>query len=390
MTYLSTTGTPPVGAPVPAGALHMTPGRWAALAVAVPVALALIGWTGYNLVGSFARGSYPFSYAVPVQHSQVAVNISAGSVTLRQGPAGAARLTGIVQYGLFRPGIVEDTTSNGVNVGLSCDGINDGNCGMTATLAVPARTAVMLGSNGGNIAASGFSSNVTLSAEGGNVTANDLTGTLALDTGGGDLTGSGLAGNLQITAEGGNVQIGNVNGPTRVDTGGGDLTASGLAGNLTVFAEGGNVDAEALISPQVVVQSGGGDVTLVFNQPPTNLQISAQGGNINVVLPAGDTKYDIATPDTQGGNVYYSSALSSPTSHNVITADSGGGDVTITQGGGKFSAVVPAVVSPVASCVGKFSFSTFSTPTPPAAPAPAPTPTTSSPLPNCSGKFSAP
>ena len=45
------------------------------------------------------------------------------------------------------------------------------------------------------------------------MTANDLTGTLALDTGGGDLTGSGLAGNLQITAEGGNVQIGNVTGP---------------------------------------------------------------------------------------------------------------------------------------------------------------------------------
>jgi phosphotransferase system HPr-like phosphotransfer protein len=338
MTCLSTTGTPPSGAPGPAGALRMTPGRWAALAVAVPVALALIGWTGYNLVGSFARGSYPFSYAVPVQHSQVAVTISAGSVTLRQGPGGTARLTGIVQYGLFRPDIVEDTTPNGVNVGLSCDGINSGNCGMNATLAVPARTAVMLGSNGGDIAASGFSSNVTLSAEGGNVTANDLAGTLTLDSGGGDVIGSGLSGTIQITAEGGDVQIGNVNGPTRVDTGGGDLTASGLASNLTVFAEGGNVDAEALTSAQVVVQSGGGDVTLVFNQPPANLQITAQGGNINVVLPVGSTTYDIATPDTQGGNVNYPAALYSATSHNLITADSGGGDVTITQGGGKFSA----------------------------------------------------
>ena len=100
-----------------------------------------------------------------------------------------------------------------------------------------------------------------------------------------------------------------------MDTGGGDLTASGLTGNLAVFAEGGNVDAEALISAPGRGASGGGDVTLVFNQPPTNLQISAQGGNINVVLPPGNTTYDIATPDTQGGNVYYSSALSSPTSH---------------------------------------------------------------------------
>ncbi len=336
MTYLSTTGTPPVGAPGPSGGLRMTPGRWVALAVAVPVALALIGWTGYNLVGSFARGSYPFSYAVPVQDGQVAVTISAGSVTLRQGPGGTARLTGIVQYGLFRPDVIEDTTPNGVNVGVNCDGINSGNCGMNATLAVPPRTAVMLGSNGGDIAASGFSSDVTLLAEGGNVTANDLAGALRLDTGGGDLTGSGLSGTIQITAEGGNVQIGNVNGPTRVDTGGGDLTASSLTGNLQVFAEGGNVDAEALTSAQVLVQSGGGDVTLVFSQTPKDLQISAQGGNINVVLPGGDTKYDIATPDTQGGNVAYPAGLYSATSHNVITADSGGGDVTITQGGGKF------------------------------------------------------
>ncbi len=336
MTYLSTTGTPPVGAPGPSGGLRMTPGRWVALAVAVPVALALIGWTGYSLVGSFARGSYPFSYAVPVQDGQVAVNISAGNVTLRPGPGAPARLTGIVQYGLFRPGIMEDTTPNGVNVGVNCDGLNSDNCWMNATLAVPARTGVTLGSNGGDIAASGFSSNVTLSAEGGNVTANELAGALRLDTGGGDLTGSGLSGTIQITAEGGDVQIGDVNGPTRVDTGGGNLTASSLTGDLQVFAEGGSVDAEALTSAQVLVQSGGGDVTLVFNQAPKDLQISAQGGNINVVLPTGDTKYDISTPDTQGGNVDYPAGLYSATSPNVLTADSGGGDVTITQGGGKF------------------------------------------------------
>jgi hypothetical protein len=337
MTYLSRTGTRPVGAAGPYGPLRMTPGRWAALAVAVPVALALIGWTGFNLVSTVAKGSYPFSYAVPVQDGQVAVTISAGNVTLRQGPGGSARLTGIVQYGLFRPGISEDTTPNGVNVGVNCDGIN-GDCGMDATLAVPARTAVSLGSNGGDIAASGFSSNVSLSAEGGNVTANDLAGAMKLDTGGGDLTGSGLSGTIQITAEGGDVQVGNVNGLTRVDTGGGNLTAISLTGNLQVIAEGGDVDAEDLTSSQVNVQSGGGDVTLVFSQAPKNLQITAQGGNINVVLPSGGTKYDISTPDTEGGNVDYPPGLYSATSANVISADSGGGDITITQGQAKLFA----------------------------------------------------
>ncbi|MGH3154607.1 MAG: DUF4097 family beta strand repeat-containing protein [Streptosporangiaceae bacterium] len=337
MTYLSTTGTPPVGAPGPSGPLRMTPGRWAALAVAVPVALALIGWTGFSLVSTVAKGTYPFSYALPAHDGQVSVTISADGVTLRQGPAGAARLSGMVFYGLDRPGISEDNTPDGVNVGVNCDGIN-GNCGMNATLAVPPRTAVTLGSNGGDIAASGFSSNMTLSAQGGNVTANDLAGMLNLDTGGGDLTGSALSGNLQLTAEGGDVQLSNVNGPTRVDTGGGNLTAYSLTGNLQVLAEGGDVDAESLSSSQVLVQSGGGDVTLIFNVVPKNLQITAQGGNINVMLPAGSTKYDISTPDTEGGNVNYSSGLYSATSANVISADSGGGDVTIIQGNAKLSA----------------------------------------------------
>ena len=337
MTYLSRTGTRPAGAAGPYGPLRMTPGRWAALAVAVPVALALIGWTGFNLVSTVAKGSYPFSYAVPVQDGQVAVTISASSVTLRQGPGGSARLTGIVQYGLFRPGISEDTMPGGVNVGVNCDGIN-GDCGMNATLAVPARTAVSLGSNGGDIAASGFSNNVSLSAEGGNVTANDLSGVLNLDTGGGDLTGSGLSGTIEITAYGGNVGIGNVNGPTRVDTGGGDLTAISLTGSLQVVAQGGNVDVEGLTSSEVNVQSGGGDINLIFNTVPKDLQIIAQGGNINVVLPAGSTKYDISTPDTEGGNVNYPPALDSPTSANVISADSGGGDITIIQGSSKLPA----------------------------------------------------
>jgi hypothetical protein len=56
------------------------------------------------------------------------------------------------------------------------------------------------------------------------------------------------------------------------------------------------------------------------------------------VLPSGSTTYDISTPDTEGGNVSYPSALYSPTSTNVISADSGGGDITITQGGEKLSA----------------------------------------------------
>jgi len=337
MTYMSTTGQapgPPAGAPGPFGALRMTPGRWVALAVGVPVALALIGWTGFSLITAAARGSYPFSYAVPVDDGQVAVNINTADVTLREAPGSStARLTGVVQYGLFRPGISESTTPTGANVGVNCNAINS-NCGMSATLDIPARTAVTLWSNGGNIAAAGFSSGMTLWAAGGNVTATDLAGNLQLDTGGGDLAGTGLTGALQIATEGGNVNAGNWTdtGTMRLDTGGGDFTANGLSGDVQLLTEGGNVDVNGMASGTTNLQSGGGDVTLAFTQVPRDLQITAEGGNVTVILPPGSTKYDISTPDLSGGNVDYPSSLSSSKSLKTITIDSGGGDVTISQG----------------------------------------------------------
>jgi Putative adhesin len=335
MTFMSTTGQSPVSAPGPSGPLRLTPGRWVALAIAVPVALALIGWTGYSLVASVARGSYPFSYTFPVHNGQVALNVSAGDITLSQAPASRiARLTGTVRYGLVRPSISEFTTSTSANVSLSCSANIGGDCGVSANLDVPAQTGVTLWSNGGDIAASGFSSGMTLWAAGGNVNVSNLAGALRLDTGGGDLTGNGLTGALQIDTEGGNVNAGNWagSGTTRLDTGGGDFTIDGLTGNFQLATEGGNVNASGLTAATSATQSGGGDVTLTFTQIPKSVTITALGGNVNVILPPGDTKYDISTPGLSGGNVNIPPSLVDSKSPDTISIDSGGGDVTVSQG----------------------------------------------------------
>jgi Putative adhesin len=335
MTYMPMTAPPPAPPPGRPGPLRMTPGRWTALAVAVPLALALIGWTGFSLVSSVARGSYPFSYEFPVHAGQVAVNLSAGDVTLHQAPGtSAARLTGTVQYGLFRPAFSAYRTSDGVNVNLDCSANINGNCGVSANLAVPARTGVTLWSNGGDIAASDFSSGMTLWADGGNVNVSDLTGSLQLDSGGGDLTGNGLTGPLLVDTEGGNVDGGDWTGTgtMQVNTGGGDLSVNGLTGNFQIVAEGGNVDASGLIAATASIQSGGGDVTLTFTQVPKNVSITAEGGNVTLILPTGNTKYAISTPGTSGGNVSYPSSLVAANSPHKITIDSGGGDITISQG----------------------------------------------------------
>jgi hypothetical protein len=319
----------------------MTPGRWVALAVGVPVALALIGWTGFTLITTVARGSYPFSFAIPVQDGQVAVNINSGDVTLRETPGSStARLTGSVQYGLIRPGINESITPAGADVEMSCDGINT-DCGMSGTLDIPAQTAVTLWSNGGNITASGFSSGMSLWASGGDVNATNLAGDLQLDTGGGDLTATGLTGTgpkgaIQVDTEGGNVNAGNWAGPgsgtMRIDTGGGDMSANGLTGDFQMSTQGGDVNANGVASALVGLDSGGGNVTLDFTQVPQNLQITAEGGDVTVILPLGNTTYDISTPDLSGGNVTYPHSLFSSKSDHKITIDSGGGDISVSQG----------------------------------------------------------
>ena len=68
-----------------------------------------------------------------------------------------------------------------------------------------------------------------------------------------------------------------------------------------------------------------------FTEPPQNLQITADGGNVNVIMPSGNTKYDISA-DAHGGNLNIPSTLNSVASHNTITVNSGGGDISITKG----------------------------------------------------------
>jgi putative adhesin len=317
------------GASRASGHLRMTPGRWVAVALAVPVAFALIGWTGFTLVTTIARGSYSFSYPVAVHDGRVAVNVNEGDITLRQAFGTAARLTGTVQYGLIRPGITENSTATGTSVGVNCDGIAT-DCGMNGTLVVPRQTAISLGSNGGDVAISAWTGQLTLSTGGGNINAGTLAGTLDLVTSGGDLAGSALTGNVQIDTGGGNINADDLAGTVRLDTGGGDLNTDGLSGNVQIDTGGGNINSNSVSSPQFTLDSAGGDVTLVFTQPPADLQITAGGGNITLVLPPG-ARYDIATPNSDGGNVDYSSSLFSSTSPYKITLDSGGGDISITQ-----------------------------------------------------------
>jgi Putative adhesin len=267
--------------------LQMTPARWVALAIGVPVALMMIGWLGFSAVAGIGQASFPVSIpSIPVQHGQLSVNVGGGNVTVRPGQPGAARLVGTVRYSLIRPDI--STTSDGVN--LRCR-LLVGNCGLDATLTIPPRTG------------------------------------LALSTGGGDQAVSGVQGGVTLSSGGGNVSVSSVSGVVTASTGGGDLTADDLAGTLTFNTYGGNINATTIASRNAGIHSYGGDATLTFTVVPANLTITSDGGNITLILPRNSTGYRVlATPD--GGNVSEPRDIIN-SSTAPIQLNSGGGDITI-------------------------------------------------------------
>jgi len=165
------------------------------------------------------------------------------------------------------------------------------------------------------------------------VNVSNLAGALQLETGGGDLIADGLTGTLVVDTQGGNVNAANWTGrgTMQLNTSGGDISVNGLTGNFQLITTGGNINASGVTAATSATQSGGGDVTLAFSQVPKDVTITAQGGNVTLILPPSSTKYDISTPDNQGGNIDIPPSLVASNSPEKITIDSGGGDVTVSQ-----------------------------------------------------------
>jgi hypothetical protein len=271
MTTAPMTG-PVTSPPRPPAALRMTPGRWATLAIGVPIALVLIGWSAFSLVASIGGASFPVSATIPLQNGRLVASTGGGDITVHQGRVsdGTARLTGKVEYSLVRPTF----TVSGSGISLHCR-LPTGNCGLNATLDVPSHTAVDLNTGGGNMQVSGIQGNVTLDSGGGNLTASDLGGVLNFNTSGGEVGGSGL------------------------------------------------------FSPHVTTDSGGGNVTLVFTRVPDYVKIGSSGGEITIVVPRGSTSYHIKSTPSGGDNSV--SVPTSNTSGHTIQVDSGGGNINITE-----------------------------------------------------------
>ena len=254
--------------------LPMTRGRRVALALGVPACLALIGWGAFSIVGEIGQGHFPVSATIPVSGGHVTVHVGGGSLVLEQGAAGQAKLTGTAHYSLVRPTFMAQRVGSGVAFGYNCD-LPVGNCGLDATVTVPAGTVT------------------------------------AISTDGGDATVSGTTGDITLSS------------------GGGDVTADHAAGDLTLTTDGGNINGTALTAAHLTAGTGGGDIQIEFATVPDNVRITSDGGNITLIVPRSTTQYKV-NASSAGGNVNDSLPIDTYSAH-TITATTGGGDVTLRE-----------------------------------------------------------
>jgi hypothetical protein len=277
------------------GRLRMTPGRTAALVLGIPVCVALVGATALSFVADIGSSSYPVHYQFPTSATRIAVSTEGGQLTLRQAAVDRATLTGTAHYSLIRPNIVPADTNGVAGYDYQCRA-PVGNCGLNATVTVPAGTAA------------------SISTSGGNASVADTTGTVSLNTGGGELSAQ------------------NVSGAVTLSTSGGNITASNVSGIATLNTGGGEIQATAIRSTGVTASTAGGDITIVFTAVPHDVNVSTGGGNITIEVPPGPTKYRITT--STDGNVSDTGVPQVPPgspSNYEITATSAGGNITITQ-----------------------------------------------------------
>jgi hypothetical protein len=292
-------------------AFPLTWGRRVVLALGVPVCLALVAYTGFDLVANFGEGKYAVSYALPAGAKSLTLSDAGGQVAIKQMSVSQATLTGTARYSLIRSTVTEHTSGGRTTIGNHCPLTLVGDCELDATVSVPVGMPVSASTGGGNASVTGATGPVTLSSGGGDLSADDVSGLLSLNTSGG---------NIQATA---------ITAPTlTASTGGGDITADGVSSaTFTANTSGGNIQA-TVTSPRVTAGSGGGDIEIVFTTDPSIVRVSTSGGNITIVLPRDGATYAIAATSA-GGSV--SHIPSNPNSNREITATTGGGHISIIE-----------------------------------------------------------
>jgi hypothetical protein len=232
--------------------MRLTPARRWTLALGVPAALALIGWTSFSFVALAGTGKYSVNETFALHNGALSAHISQGSVTLvpLPGPGDSARLTGQVTYSLIKPQV--SSSSSGVNFGCPAPA---GICDFDSTLTVPSTASVNLSSGAGDLTVNG-----------------GIAGNLTLGTSAGDITADGITSDdVAVRSDAGDITLQFAKAPS-------NLTVVSSFGDITVQLPSGT-------SYHVITSRGVGDVSDDLQQSstsPHSITVSSSVGDITL------------------------------------------------------------------------------------------------------------
>jgi hypothetical protein len=273
--------------------LPMTTGRRVALLLGLPVALAVIGWTGLTAVAYAGQASFPVRLSVPVHGSTVSLSAGDADVRVTQAPGSQLNLTGTAHYSIIRSTVTWHNTRSGVVVTPQCHFVV-GNCSFNFHAVVPEGKRALISAGSGNVTLANLSGPVSAETGSGNIHAENVPDAVTMATGSGDISGA---------------------------------TVSGA--KVTVKTGSGNISIERLTGAHVIASAGSGDITLTFTKVPDRVHLDNGSGNVTLVLPPGSTQYQVNAATDSGDRLV--TVPTSSASPHVITVSDGSGNVSITN-----------------------------------------------------------
>ncbi|MGH8398150.1 MAG: DUF4097 family beta strand repeat-containing protein [Gammaproteobacteria bacterium] len=184
-----------------------------------------------------------------------------------------------------------------------------------------------LTTEGSDINAVNLSGGLNASTGGGDMEMNNIvSNSLVINTGGGDVNGLNLKGDVTLDTGGGDTDIKTIVGALHAITGGGDMHLSGQLSALnTLYArtDGGDlrVFGDATTLRTLDVRTSGGDAVLHVSNLSMHLEASASGGDVNIHLP--DISGNVVSKDDS-----FSGDIGKAAGQGTI--HSGGGDITVS------------------------------------------------------------
>jgi Putative adhesin len=250
----------------------LSPLRKVILAVGGLLTLGVITAATLSMIDWMAQVTYERNTDITPQRQSIVIHTS-GDIAVAPSPDDKVHVHTRVRYGLSKPQLFEQSTSDGVILEARCSGwAGFDSCDIHYEVTVPASFEVEVLASVGDVSATGLTGTVKLSTTGGDVEANGLTGPLTLSSTVGDVFGTGLRSDT-----------------VQARTSAGDLSLSFAESPRSVDAHSGIGDVDVAVPPdryRVRTSSGAGDqfVDATLQSPDADLRIdaSSSAGDVTV------------------------------------------------------------------------------------------------------------